>query len=274
MAGKDFFDVPKTIANTSEGDLELPILYFDVSVRQLNFWVEYQKALPKLEGTGLEPIRFSNGKTIVSMVFYNYRHTTVSSYEELGLAITAEPQSPKNKTRRLMNIFGIPVINGVISAYVLELPVTTDIARAGGREIWGYPKFVTSLPFKFSETGFEFSALDPDSGQSIVSVKVDLGKAKGINARGFDLVTYSNLNDWILKTVVNVDVKYKTYLNRPAEIKIGPAKHRMTDNLRDLGLNSAQPFVIQTTDAFRSRLNKGEPVTKWKTPPLPYPVNK
>src|SRR5208283_4617963 len=134
MAGKDFFDVPKTIANTSEGELELPVLYFDVSVRQLNFWVDYEKALPKLEGTGLEPVRFSNNKTIVSMVFYNYRRTSVSSYEELGLAITAQPQSPKNKTRRLITIFGIPMIGKGISAYVLELPVTTAIARAAGRE--------------------------------------------------------------------------------------------------------------------------------------------
>ncbi|MGD0354524.1 MAG: acetoacetate decarboxylase family protein [Dehalococcoidia bacterium] len=274
MAGKDFFDVPKMIANTSEGELELPIFYFDVSVRQLNFWVDYEKALPKLEGTGLEPIRFSNGKTIVSMVFYNYRRTSVSSYEELGLAITAQPQSPKNKTRRLITIFGIPMISGGISAYVLELPVTTDIARAGGREIWGYPKFVTNLPFKFSESGFEFGALDPASGESIVSVKADLSKGKGMNTRGFDLATYSNLNDWILKTIVNVDVKYKTYLKKPAEIKVGPAKHRMTDNLRDLGLDKTQPFVIQTTDSFCSRLNKGEPVAQWRTPPLPYPVNK
>ncbi len=120
MAGKDFFDVPKTIANTSEGELELPVLYYDVSVRQLNFWVDYEKALPKLEGTGLEPVRFSNNKTIVSMVFYNYRRTSVSSYEELGLAITAQPQSPKNKTRRLITIFGIPMIGKGISAYVLR----------------------------------------------------------------------------------------------------------------------------------------------------------
>lgn len=274
MAAEDFFDVPKTIANTSEGELELPILYFDVSVRQLNFWVDYDKALPKLEGTGLEPVRFSKGKTVVSMVFYNYRRTSVSSYEKLALAITAQPQSPNNKTLRLITIFGIPMIRGGISAYVLELPVTTDIARAGGREIWGYPKFVTRLPFKFSETGFEFGALDLATGESIVSVKADLSKGKGMTVRGFDLVTYSNLNDWILKTVVNVDVKYKTYLNKPAEIKVGPAKHRMTENLRDLGLDHMPPFVIQTTDSFRSRLNKGEPVAQWKTLPLPYSVNK
>ncbi|MGA2158204.1 MAG: acetoacetate decarboxylase family protein [Dehalococcoidia bacterium] len=274
MAGKDFFDVPKTIANTSEGELELPVLYFDVSVRQLNFWVAYEKVLPKLEGTGLEPVRFSNNKTIVSMVFYNYRRTSVSSYEELGLAITAQPQSPKNKTRRLITIFGIPMIGKGISAYVLELPVTTAIARAAGREIWGYPKFVTSLPFKFGESGFEFAAMDPASGESIVSVKADLSKGSGMTTRGFDLVTYSNLNDWILKTVVNVDVKYKTYLNRPAEIKVGPAQHRMTANLIDLGLDRTQPFVIQTTNSFRSRLNKGEPVAQWNTPPMPYPINK
>lgn len=274
MAGKDFFDVPKTIAKTSEGDVELPILYFDVSVRQLNFWVDYDRALPKLEGTGLEPIRFSKGKTIVSMVFYNYRRTSISPYEELGLAITAQPRSTKNKTPRVMTIFGIPMIRGVLGAYVLELPVTTSVARAGGRELWGYPKFATQLPFKFSETGFEFGALDPATGESIVSVKADLPRGKGMNMRGFDLVTYSNLNDSIFKTVVNVDAKYKSYLNKPAVIKVGPARHRMADNLRDLGLDSTPPFVIQTTDVFRSRLNRGEPVAPWKTPPLPYPIDK
>lgn len=274
MAGKDFFDVPRTIATTSEGDFELPILYYDVSVRQLNFWVDCDRALPKLEGTGLEPIRFSKGKTIVSMVFYNYRRTSVSAYEELGLAITAQPRSAKNKAPRVMTIFGIPMIMGALGAYVLELPVTTETARVGGRELWGYPKFVTSLPFKFSETGFEFGALDPASGEPIVSVKADLPRGKGMAMRGFDLVTYSNFNDSIIKTVVNVDTRYKSYLNRPAEIKVGPAKHRMTGNLKDLGLDRTPPFVIQTTDVFRSRLNRGEAVARWETPPLPYPVNK
>lgn len=271
MAKKDFFDVPRTPVKTSQGEIELPILYFDVSVRQLNVWIEYYTAAPKLAGTGLDPIRFPNGKTIASILFYQYRRTSISPYEEIAVTITAQPQSAPKQARRLSTFLGIPRISGGISAYVLEMPVTTAIARAGGREIWGYPKFVTSIPFKLSQTGFEFSALDPASSEPILSVKAATGR--GVNLKGFDLVTYSNVHDEILKTTINVDAKYRAFLNKPAEIKIGPAKHRMTDNLRDLGIEGAQPFFTLSCDIFRSRLNKGEAVAPWKTPKMPYPVS-
>ncbi len=271
MAKKDFFDVPRTSVKTSQSEVELPILYFDVSVRQLNFWIGYDIAAPKLAGTGLEPTRFFNGKTIVSILLYNYRRTSIGPYEEIAVTITAQPQTDQKRARRLTTFFGIPKISGGISAYVLEMPVTTAVARAGGREIWGYPKFLTNIPFKLSKDDFEFSAPDPASGESIIKVKADT--RRGVNTKGFDLITYSNLNNEILKTTINVDAKYRASLNRPAEIKIGPAKHRMADNLRDLGIDVAQPFFTLSCETFHSRLNKGEPVAPWKTPALPYPVN-
>lgn len=275
MAAKGFFEVTRLPATTSQGPFDLPVLYYDVSVRQLLFWVDYDKALPKLAGTGLVPTAFSNSKTIVSIVFYNYRRVSdIDPYEELALGITAELQSAKKGARRLRTFFGIPLIGGGISSYVLELPVTTDQACAGGRELWGYPKFVTRLPFKFQETGFEFGALYPGSDESIVSVKAELGKSKGFGMRGFDLVTYSNLNDKILRTVINIEARYRMYTKRPVVIKVSPEHHRLADNFRDLGLDRTQPFMIFSTDAFHSRLNRGEPVAVWITPPLPYAVTK
>jgi len=47
-----------------------------------------------------------------------------------------------------------------IGAYVLEMPVTIPQARAAGREIWGFPKFETKIPFKLERKRFEFGVLD------------------------------------------------------------------------------------------------------------------
>jgi hypothetical protein len=47
--------VPQAAVTTSEGKVELPMLFYDVSVRHLNFWVDYDRVLPKLAGTGLVP---------------------------------------------------------------------------------------------------------------------------------------------------------------------------------------------------------------------------
>ena len=138
MANKRFFDVQRTPAQTSQGQFDLPTLYQDVSVRQLLFWVDYARALPKLEGTGLTPIEMQQGKTIAMLIFYNYRRVLdVDPYEEIALAIPADLASAKKGTRKMRTLFGIQLIPSGISGYVLELPVTTAQACAGGRELWG-----------------------------------------------------------------------------------------------------------------------------------------
>jgi hypothetical protein len=269
MAGKEFFDVKKSTVKTSEGEIDLPILYYDTGVRYLNFWVDFEKAASRLAGTGLLPCKFFNGKAFTSLVYFQYRHVSIDPYDEATITIMVHPVSSKKP------LFFLPAFlsktgmeKNNIGAYVLEMPVTTPAARAAGREIWGYPKFVTKMSSKLDSDGFQFGVFDPNTGESIFSVRSKTGA--GINVRGFDLATYSNLDDFILKTIVNVDAKYKLSSVKDFEFKRGPSNHGMARNIRDLGLDMIKPFMVMASDSFRSRLNRGEPVAKWKTPPLPY----
>lgn len=269
MAGNNFFNVKRTSANTSEGNIELPMLFYDVGVRYLNFWVDYEKAASKLSGTGLLPCRFFNGKAIVSLVYFQYRSVDIGPYDEVTITIVARPESLKKPLFYLpVFLTGSGMKKNNIGAYVLEMPVTTRAARAAGREIWGYPKFVTKISSKLDPDNFQFGVFDPNTNESIFSVRSKTGA--GIKVRGFDLATYSNLNDSILKTIVNVDTKYRLSSVKDFELKAGPSSHGMTSNIKDLGLDRIKPFMVMASDSFRSRLNRGEPVAKWKTPPLPY----
>jgi hypothetical protein len=147
MADGGFFDVPRTTVATTQGNVELPIFYYDVSVRQLNFFVDYSSALSRLEGTGLVPCRVFNGKAVACLVFYNYRDTSIGPYEEVAMVILSYPESFKDPRLYLANMVRRNGHKWTVGAYVLELPVTIPEARVAGREIWGYPKYLTDIPF-------------------------------------------------------------------------------------------------------------------------------
>lgn len=267
---KDFFDVPVTAVETSEGQVDLPMLFQDVSGRFLNFFVDYDRVVPLLTGTGLVPCRFFNGKAMVSLIFYQYRKVGIGSYDEVTVVVMVLPEAFPEPMSYLANLLRKDGRRWTMGAYVLEMPVTIPRARAAGREIWGYPKFETRIPFRLSGQEYGFSVLDPVTDTPLLAVKGSLGP--GVSSRAFDFVTFSGHRDSILKTVIEVEGRFKTCLNWGVKVEIGSGNHRMAHNLRALGLDRIQPLLVITGDFFRTRLNPGEPVAAWKTAPRPYPV--
>jgi len=269
MEQDKFWEVQRSYFITSEGKVDLPMFFYQVRVRHLNFFVDYDRVLPLLKGTGLVPCKFFNGKAVVSLIFYNYQKVSIPSYDEVTITIVVRPEMLADPKIYLTNFLKQKGANWTVGAYVLEMPVTRPEARAAGREIWGYPKFETKIPYKLEENYFEFAVLDPETEEQIVSVK---GKTRiGIKMRAFDLVTYSNYSDSIWKTIIDVNAWYKNCFRRTAEVKVGPSKHGMAENIRQLGLDRLKPFAIQVTDKFRSKLNPGRAIAEFKSPALPYP---
>jgi hypothetical protein len=269
LKGDEFFHVPKSDALTSEGMVDLPMFFYNVAVRHLNYWVDYERVVPKLEGTGLVPLRFFNGKALISLIFYNYRDVSIGPYDEVAITIVVRPAASKDPGIYLPTFLRRSGEDwGSIGAYVLEMPVTIPQARAAGREIWGFPKFETKIPFRLTGRSFEFEVKDPHSDGFIVAVEGMMGP--GVKVRATDLVTYSNLNDSIWKTIIHVDAAYTLCTAKGVDLKVCHSPHRMAQNMRDLGFEGIRPFLVMSSDNFRSRLNPGRAVAPWKTPGLPY----
>ena len=265
-----FFDVPSIRTRTSVSEVELPMLFNRTRVRHLNYFIEPLRVEPLLSGTGFVPCRFFNGKCIVSLIFYNYRDVTIGPYEELTITILVRPTMLPDPKIYLTNLFKQKGErwNG-IGAYVLEMPVTIPRARAAGRELWGFPKFETEIPYHLQGRGFEFGVKDPDRDEWIVQVRGS--RYPGVPLKGFDLVTFSNLRDKIWKTIIHTNVTYKACRLKSLEVNVGNSEHGMTRKIRALGLDRVKPFFILVSDDFQSRLNPGRAVAEWLTPPLPYP---
>ncbi len=267
MGKGDIFDVPTCDYNTSEGMVKLPAFYRDCSIVTGLFLCDYERVANKLENTGLFPAELQKGKALVMLSIYEYRDTTFGPYIEASFITAVYPCSCGKPPFMPLQMF-MGADRKKLGYYFIDLSLNASLPCTAGREIWGLPKFITDISFKCDGKDFEGRIPDPKTGENIVTLKAPFGKGVGMPA--MDMVFYSNHDDSILKTLVKMSAMIKTTSGKKAELIVGPAKHRMTDNLRDLGLDKTPPFLLQTTDKLKYALYPGEKTEAWSCPELPY----
>jgi hypothetical protein len=262
-----FFRIPRENVKTSEGNVELPILYYDVNLMLIYYFVEKEKASFFLKDTDLEPLQFYNGKSLVIIAMFEYQDTSVGIYNEVGIAIGVKEKNkrvllPTIQLIKLMlksNPAAIP-----IGFYVAHLPVTTQKANIAGREIWGYPKFVTDIPLKFDIENSQFygSVKDPNNKKSIFEVQ---GSLKGfITIPAFDIITYTYLENQLIRTIINVAGNFKLSFNNSYRLTNIESSHPMAQTLKLLGIENKNSYAIMYSTNWQSRLNKGSIVLESK----------
>ncbi len=249
-----FFDVPRVPHATSEGVVELPILYRDVSNVIGLFMARRAGVEDILRGTGLVPAVVRGDEALVGVSFYEYRDTTVGVYNEVGSAIFVLREGERPPRLGLADMY-VPPAYRTIGAYVVDLPVTTAAANAAGRELWGYPKFITSIPFRLRGRSVDTSVLDPETRVPIVTFAGEMGP--GLPAPPLGLMTYTRLEGALIRT--HVDVRGWVTVHRPGSVRlcVGKSTHGMAGRLRSLGLSDVRPVLILRTDRFQSKLHAG-----------------
>ncbi|MTJ83445.1 MAG: hypothetical protein F8N37_20850 [Telmatospirillum sp.] len=250
-----FFQYPRTDYATSDGPVGMPILYFDASVMMALFFTDPGKARSLLEKDGFEPVRFGNGKALVGVAFYEYRNTTIGDYNEVGVAVAAVPPGTPLPFSPLLSLMRHPDKNRV-GLHIIDLPVTTSAACAAGRDIWGYPKFVTPIRFAVAGARFDGAVSDPETGGEILTLSGRVGP--GVPAPLLDLVLYSRLDGRILRGTANT--RGGGTLSLPGSLRLNVSDggtHRMARNLRALGLADARPAFVSRSNTLQLRLNAG-----------------
>lgn len=254
MSRDRFFEVPRTSHATSEGPVELPILYRDVSNVMLLLLAPRAGVEQVLDGTGLVPGVTVGARALVGLSFYEYRDTSVGVYNEVGTAVFAVRAGERPRPFALGELL-VPPAHRRGAAWVVDLPVTTAAACAAGRDLWGYPKFVTEIPLTLRGRRFECSVLDPDSDDAIVTVVGTMGL--GVPAPPVSLVTYSRRGGALIRTHVDVRGRQTAHTAGSVRVQVGASRHRMAANLRTLGLDGAAPILVVRTDRFQSKLHAG-----------------
>ncbi len=252
-----FFNVKFTYKETSEGKVELPILYFNVENVIAFFKTDKNRVDKMLENTPYKLGLSIGKKAIVGISFYKYNQTGIGPYNEVGLALPVLLKQDKHRSfliRNLLNNYS-KMVKRRLGYYILDLPVTTSAAYAAGKEIWGYPKFVTNIQFSLNKRQFTSKVMDPDNNSSILSISGKIGI--GFKVPPFSLLLYSSINGNEIKTPVIIRGWMNFGSGKKIKLNIGDSSHQMAEHLRELGLNGKKPFVVLHTNKFQSRLHDG-----------------
>ncbi|MFA5940645.1 MAG: acetoacetate decarboxylase family protein [Sinimarinibacterium sp.] len=238
-------------AHCSAGPCDMPILYDDAS-QVFSVWrVPLAAAAALLPDARLEPLPVF-GKAIAGFVAFEYRGTTAGAYNEIGLVVLAR----RRKTApSLWRVLRHPEAEPDAGFYVVNLPVTTALARAAGVEFWGYPKYVNPIRTVF--------------GRDTVHVELegeltfDHRTGVGLTLDAFAVTTFSILRGRLLHTVIPTHGRVRfggagtVVLKRSGD---GPTAR----TVEALGLDCRRPLAVFRNDQLRVVLPYGVAVTQSK----------
>jgi hypothetical protein len=258
IAGEVGMDVGRTeveerSVDTSAGAIGLPIRYRDCAVGIAVFRAGRAAASDLVAPMGLTPVAL-RGAALATLNFYDYRATTIGPYGEVALTVLCRPRSAKGVPAPLQLL--VSNSRRDIGFAVLDMPVTSSVANAAGREIWGYPKFVTALPMRFGNHEFEGVVDDPD-GREICALRGSV--ARGVRIPLFDLISYSSLGGRRVRTEISTDGRQAACSGRRLRLEVGTSEHPMRGRLEVLGLDGASPMTFISSDVYRVSLPPGVP---------------
>jgi Acetoacetate decarboxylase (ADC) len=142
-----FFEgVPQVDATLAGEAAKLPIFYYDGTAQTAVFPARLGALRRLLPDPRFVPARLAPGLGAVAVTCFEYRDTDLGPYNELAITIVL------NNPPFASNLPGRALLAGLRSkqlhAWVHHLPVTTEIARVGGVDLYNYPKFVGSIDYE------------------------------------------------------------------------------------------------------------------------------
>ena len=278
--GQDMF-------NTKVGDtVRLPIIYLDGSLVGAFYLVDpkvAQSLLPK----SMEPLTlpWPISKAIAGVFMFEYRNTSLGSYDEAGLTIQAKKLGSSVGLVHFMcdmiaNMYHVDMLLSLCGEsndtglYVSTLPVTTSEAKDAGKEIWGYNKYVSTMKTNFEESTFmtfkvgsEFTfELDSNGGSFLPTFTTaglpfltytehsDLGSSSSDSSDSDSSDSSRKSEKKIMRTKVHVG--HKNIWGGASKLEIigkGPTANRM----KQLKLDTLSPVAVFRTDKLLAHLPRG-----------------
>lgn len=232
MAGELFKGIKQWEFEREDLKFKLPVFYYDNTSLTAIYTASTGKIRELLPHSDMRPLEVYPGKGLVVFTAFEYRKTDIGPYNEFSIAFPIE--------------FGtrpIPWLTPLwrmarrrVSAYVWQLPVTTEIARMGGVELYGYPKFLADITFK--KGGDWMACTLSENGQKILSLRGErLPTQRGKISR---VLTYSMIDGIPLVANVLIDpIEFAESRKKDSAILELGTGHPIANTLRGMDLSGA-----------------------------------
>ena len=232
VRGVDFFRaLPKTQVQTAIGPTRTPNFYYAMCKAQLTFAAPIRALRSRLP-VGLDPLQIAPGVGLFSVVFFRYDVCDIDFYTEATVGIAVRPaHHGRHPAADLFASLG----NDAMHAYVLSLPVNTEIAQVRGHDGYGFPKWVTEIDVDVDRRRTTARVANDDGGTDIaIDAATPKQKQFASGSRVSTLISYTELNGGWNATLsqTNVLAAGSKLLPGRASLKLGSG--RLSDDVRSL----------------------------------------
>jgi hypothetical protein len=214
--------------------IDLPIMYYRDDSFMAIFSVAVEPVRALLPSRELFPVTLPDGRATVAVIAFNYLETSIGPYGEVGIALPCTFGRPAPPLLPLVLEGRFPGWGG----FVLHLPVTTRVARDGGRILYGYTKFMADMDFEKRPAYQRVRLSEGDAHILTLTIQ-----QRGIPLKdNRPLITYSVRGDELLKTTVPCRAVYQLGL-KPGCGTLELGDHEIAEQLRSLDISTTAIFT-------------------------------
>jgi hypothetical protein len=212
-----------------------------------------------VEPTGLEVTGPVPGRALVALAVCRYDDTDLDPYHEVAVSFVVRPHdAPPRPTgaQRTREFF-----SGAIGAYIHRLPVDQAFTCTAGRDIWGFPKWVTSIDIDEpspaeARAGTGTTVRLVDDGTHVLTLTVAAGGPLHLPSQAPP--SYSFADGVLRRTLWTTSSQGTSGRVGGATLVLG--HHPMADELRSLGLPKRALFT-SSAESMRASFGAAEIVT-------------
>jgi hypothetical protein len=229
----------------SAGQINLPLDYEDGSLLGMIYAVDVLRASELLPTGLLKPVTLF-GRALALVIAFDYRRSSLGPYREFGIGVLAQSRAAQSSA-----LWALTQPHHLSRAgwFIVQLPVTSELARASGVEIWGYPKYTATIATDFA----------PAESRIALGGELEIVHSGGkrITLRSQPIVTLTLLGERLLRT--ELATRCRLSFGGPGRTELRILGDGPTSVVVDrLGLGHRRPLVTFRTDQFQSSLPAGK----------------
>ncbi|OBK85471.1 acetoacetate decarboxylase family protein [Mycobacterium sp. 1165178.9] len=240
----DFFrTLPKTQVQSAIGPTRTPNFYYAMSKAQITYLAPTTALRSRLPSE-LDPLRIAPGIGLFSVLFFRYDVCDIDFYTEATVGIAVRPaRHGKLPAADLLS----SLANDSMHAYVLSLPVNTDIAQVRGHDGYGFPKWVTEIDVDIDERRTTARVAN-DDGRTDIAIDVATPGQKRVpsGTQVSTLISYTQLNGGWHATLSQTNTLAVGSKLVPRDVSLTLGSGRLTDDVRSLKPIKALRFDVFT----------------------------
>jgi hypothetical protein len=240
----DFFrTLTKTKVDSPIGETLTPNFYYSNSTARVAFLVKSSAARKRLPAE-LDPLEVVPGLALAFIMFFRYDVADIDFYTEAAVGVAVRPaRHGKVGFADLATGLG----NSHLHAYVLSLPVNTDIAQVRGHDGYGFPKWRTDIDVDIDDNRV-WAQVFNDNGTNDISLSAPTPKQKHYRsgARVGSLTSYTKIGEHWHSTLNQTNVLAGGASLLPGDIELNLGTGRVSDDARSLEFIRPVQFEVAT----------------------------